>query len=127
MIMAAGPFIRGLMCYSAAEAAWLASECFDDIVVAYPKVEPSGLRAVAAHLRKGRLITLMVDSVMQVEQIDSLARAEDVVFRLSINLDLSSVFPGVYFGVYRSPVRDGRACGRDCPTPRRATRRTDGL
>ncbi|CAH2793848.1 MAG: L-gulono-1,4-lactone oxidase (EC [uncultured Caballeronia sp.] len=29
------------MCYSAAEAAWLASECFDDIVVAYPKVEPS--------------------------------------------------------------------------------------
>lgn len=40
-VLAAGPFMQGLLCYSAAEAAWLAERGFDDIVVAYPTVEPT--------------------------------------------------------------------------------------
>ncbi|MEQ5842766.1 amino acid deaminase/aldolase [Paraburkholderia acidicola] len=106
LALATGNFIRGLLCYSPAEAAWLASQGLDDLVVAYPSVEREDLRAVAAQLRNGRSITLMVDSMAQVEQIDALARAEGVVFPLSIDLDMSSAFPGIYFGVYRSPVHD---------------------
>ncbi|WP_323123034.1 amino acid deaminase/aldolase [Burkholderia alba] len=127
-ILAAGPFMQGLLCYSAAEAAWLAGDGFDDLVVAYPSVEPAELRAVAAQLRLGRSITLMVDSVAQVEHIDALARLERVVIPLAIDLDMSSPFPGLYFGMYRSPVRDAAsAVALADDIARRAGVRLDGL
>ena len=107
-VLASGAPFRGLMCYSPAEAAWLASLGFDDLLVAYPSVEPDDLRAVAAQVRAGRTIALMVDSAAQVQRIAAIARAEGVVQPLAIDLDMSSDFPGLHFGVFRSPV-DGPA------------------
>ncbi len=106
--IAAGPAVQGLLCYSPAEAAWLASQGFEDLVVAYPSVEPADVRAVAAQLRAGRGITLMVDDAAQVARIAAIAQAEGVVVPLAIDLDMSSDFPGIRFGVYRSPI-DGPA------------------
>ena len=103
-LLATGPYFRGLMCYSPAEAAWLAAQGFDDLLVAYPSVEPADLRAVAAQVRAGRGITLMVDGAAQVQRIAAIAQAEGVVQPLAIDLDMSSDFPGLRFGVYRSPV-----------------------
>ena len=103
-VLASGPGFQGLMCYSPAEAAWLASHGFDDLLVAYPSVEPDDLRAVAAQLRAGRLVTLMVDSAAQVQRIAAIARLEGVVQPLAIDLDMSSDFPGLHFGVLRSPI-----------------------
>lgn len=105
-IMAAAPFMKGLLCYSAAEAAWLASQGFDDVVVAYPTVDVSDIRNVAHQLGLGRSITLMVDNLAQVITINEIALAEGVVIPLSIDLDMSSDFPGLYFGVHRSPIND---------------------
>lgn len=105
-ILAAGPFMQGLLCYSVGEAAWLASEGFDDIVVAYPSVETADIMAAAAQIKKGRSITLMVDCAEQVVKISQIAREQDVVIPLAIDLDMSSAFPGIYFGVHRSPVHD---------------------
>jgi D-serine deaminase-like pyridoxal phosphate-dependent protein len=107
-LLHAGPFMRGLLCYSPAEAAWLADQGFDDLVVAYPSVEASELSAVSQHIRAGRSITLMVDHAAQIDRIEELAAAAGVVMPLAIDLDMSSDFPGVRFGVYRSPV-DGAA------------------
>ena len=104
-VLASGPQLRGLMCYSPAEAAWLASQGFDDLLVAYPSVEPDDLRAVAAQLRAGRRITLMVDGAEQVRRIASVAELEGVVQPLAIDLDMSSDFPGLHFGVLRSPIK----------------------
>ncbi|NIE85533.1 MULTISPECIES: amino acid deaminase/aldolase [unclassified Burkholderia] len=104
--LAGGPFMQGLLCYSAAEAAWLADSGFDDIVVAYPGVEPDDLRAVAVQSRRGRSITLMVDAAAQVDAIARIARDEAVTIPLAIDLDMSSAYPGLHFGMYRSPVRD---------------------
>ena len=104
-VLASGPQLRGLMCYSPAEAAWLASQGFDDLLVAYPSVEPDDLRAVAAQLRVGRRITLMVDGAEQVRRIASVAELEGVVQPLAIDLDMSSDFPGLHFGVLRSPIK----------------------
>ena len=103
-LLATGPYFQGLMCYSPAEAAWLASLGFDDLLVAYPSVEPQDLRAVAAQVRAGRSITLMVDGAAQVSRIAAIAQAEGVVQPLAIDLDMSSDFPGLHFGVYRSPI-----------------------
>lgn len=128
LALASSPLMRGLLCYSPMEAAWLASQGFDDLVVAYPSVEPSALRAVAEQLRAGRSITLMVDCPQQVECIDVLARSEGVVVPLSIDLDMSSSFPGIYFGVYRSPVRDvASAIALANDIARRPNVRLDGL
>jgi len=107
-VLASGAPFRGLMCYSPAEAAWLASLGFDDLLVAYPSVEPEDLRAVAAQLRAGRTIALMVDSAAQVQRIATIAREAGVVQPLAIDLDMSSDFPGLHFGVFRSPI-DGPA------------------
>jgi D-serine deaminase-like pyridoxal phosphate-dependent protein len=106
--LASSPQFRGLMCYSPAEAAWLASLGFDDLLVAYPSVEPDDLRAVAAQVRAGRTIALMVDAAIQVRRIAAIAQAEGVVQPVAIDLDMSSEFPGLHFGVFRSPV-DGAA------------------
>ncbi|WP_256679885.1 amino acid deaminase/aldolase [Pseudomonas sp. R1-43-08] len=105
-IMEAGPFMQGLLCYCAGEAAWLASQGFDDIVVAYPTVDVRDILKVAAQLRRGRSITLMVDNLAQVVAINEIALNEDVIIPLSIDLDMSSNFPGLYFGVHRSPIND---------------------
>ena len=103
-VLATGPYFQGLMCYSPAEAAWLASQGFDDLLVAYPSVEPDDLRAVAAQVRAGRTIALMVDGVAQVQRIAAIAKGEGVVQPLAIDLDMSSDFPGLHFGVFRSPI-----------------------
>ena len=105
-IMAAGPFMRGLLCYSADEAAWLAGQGFDDIVVAYPTVDARDLLKVAAQLQRGKSITLMVDNLAQVARINDIGLTEGIVIPLAIDLDMSSEFPGLYFGVHRSPIND---------------------
>ena len=127
-VLASGSPFRGLMCYSPSEAAWLASLGFDDLLVAYPSVEPEDLRAVAAQLRAGRAIALMVDSVAQVQRIAAIARSEGVVQPLAIDLDMSSDFPGLHFGVLRSPI-DGpeAALALAAEIARHPSLRLDGL
>jgi D-serine deaminase-like pyridoxal phosphate-dependent protein len=126
--LASSAQFQGLMCYSPAEAAWLASLGFDDLLVAYPSVEPDDLRAVAAQGRAGRKIALMVDSAIQVQRIAAIARAEGVVQPVAIDLDMSSDFPGLHFGVFRSPV-DGvaAALALAAEIARHASLRLDGL
>ena len=127
-VLASGPQFRGLMCYSPAEAAWLASQGFDDLLVAYPSVEPDDLRAVAAQVRTGRRITLMVDGAAQVQRIAAIAQAEGIVQPLAIDLDMSSDFPGLHFGVFRSPVNGvAPALALAAEIARHPSLRIDGL
>ena len=127
-VLASGAPFRGLMCYSPAEAAWLASLGFDDLLVAYPSVEPEDLRAVAAQLRAGRTIALMVDSAAQVQHIAAIAREEGVVQPLAIDLDMSSDFPGLHFGVLRSPIAGpAAAVALAAEIARHSSLRLDGL
>jgi len=126
--LASGAGIRGLMCYSPAEAAWLASQGFDDLLVAYPSVEPDDLRAVAAQGRAGRTIALMVDGAEQVRRIAAIAQAEGVVQPLCMDLDMSSDFPGLHFGVHRSPIKDVHAAlALAAEIARHPSLRLDGL
>ena len=127
-VLASGAPFRGLMCYSPAEAAWLASLGFDDLLVAYPSVEPEDLRAVAAQLRAGRTIALMVDGAAQVQRIAAIAREEGVVQPLAIDLDMSSDFPGLHFGVFRSPINGPEAAlALAAEIARHPSLRLDGL
>ena len=108
-LLVPGSGFEGLLCYSGREAAWLAGQGFDDLLVAYPTTEPADLSAVAARLGEGKRITLMVDDPAQLALITAQPRPEGARWRLAIDLDMSSRFPGLYFGVQRSPVRSADA------------------
>jgi D-serine deaminase-like pyridoxal phosphate-dependent protein len=103
-VQALSPRFQGLLCYSAREAAWLSTQGFDDLLVAYPTIDRTDIEAAAASLKAGRRIVLMVDDAEQVTALAAQARALGVKLLLCIDLDMSMSLPGLHFGVRRSPV-----------------------
>jgi D-serine deaminase-like pyridoxal phosphate-dependent protein len=82
----------------------------------------------AAQLRLGRRIALMVDDAEQVARLAALAQAQGVVQPLAIDLDMSSSFPGLHFGVRRSPVNGvAKALALAAEIARHPALRLDGL
>jgi D-serine deaminase-like pyridoxal phosphate-dependent protein len=104
-ILASGPPYAGVMCYTPFEAAFLAKHGLDDLLVGYPCGTPQAIQAACAALRAGSSVTLMVDAPEQVTFIAALAASEGVTIPLCLDLDLTVEFPGLRFGVWRSPVR----------------------
>jgi D-serine deaminase-like pyridoxal phosphate-dependent protein len=98
------PRFATLLCFTADEALHLAAAGFDDLVVAYPTVDPAHLRAVAAATDAGHRVTLMVDSVAHVEHLERTLPADGQPVPVCIDLDLSWDLPGLRFGVERSPT-----------------------
>ncbi|MBX3276332.1 MAG: alanine racemase [Sandaracinaceae bacterium] len=100
-----GDAFRGLMCYSPREAAFLAGEGLDDLLVAYPSTR--GLADVAAHVARGKTIRLMADGVAQLRAYAQAARAAGVVLDVLLELDVAYQPLGgrLHLGVLRSPLR----------------------
>jgi D-serine deaminase-like pyridoxal phosphate-dependent protein len=103
-VQALSPRFQGLLCYSAREAAWLVSQGFDDLLVAYPTVDPADIAAIAPQLAAGSRIVLMVDDAEQLVALAAQARLHAVKLPLCIDLDMSMSMPGLHFGVRRSPI-----------------------
>jgi D-serine deaminase-like pyridoxal phosphate-dependent protein len=104
-ILAAAPDLQGLMCFTAREAAYLASQGFDDLLIGYPAWHPDDLAAVAHATAAGAHITLMVDSLAHVAQVEDTARRLGVRLPLCLEVDTSLALPGLHFGAWRSPLR----------------------
>jgi D-serine deaminase-like pyridoxal phosphate-dependent protein len=94
---------RGTLAFTLAEALWLADHGESDLVVAYPSADGAALRALA----DGPPVTVMVDSIEQLELIErALGSAPERPIRVCIDVD-SSWWPlggRVRIGVKRSPV-----------------------
>lgn len=108
----ARPGWHGVLAFSAAEAAHLCAQGFDDVLVAYPCVERAPLRALVHHTCDGAGPILMVDDAAHVKLAAEVAREHGVTFELAIDLDVALDLPGLYFGVRRSPIRDVDAARR---------------
>ena len=104
-IMAADPCFQGIMCYTAQEAVYLASQGFEDLLIGYPAWDEQDIAGVARATAAGTHITLMVDSTEHVEQIELIASRYGVRLPLCLEIDMSMDLPGLHFGVWRSPVR----------------------
>ncbi|RAP74636.1 amino acid deaminase/aldolase [Paenibacillus montanisoli] len=95
---------QGIMCYTADEASLLAREGFDDLLLGYPQWQAERLGELIAHIEAGRSITFMVDCEEHVRQIERLAAERGVVVPLCLDIDMSADYPGLHFGVWRSPL-----------------------
>jgi D-serine deaminase-like pyridoxal phosphate-dependent protein len=105
----AKPGYRGVMCYSLPEALWLhAMGTSDDVLVAYPTVDATAIRALAADDAARRQITIMVDSPAHLDVVDRVLGADHPEIRVCLELDVSwrplGGRPAVHIGTRRSPL-----------------------
>ncbi len=105
-ILAADSCFQGIMCYSPHEAVYLASQGFSDLLLGYPIWNKEDIIAIARATIDGASITLMVDSVEHVEQIEKVAQQQGARLPLCLEIDLALSLPGLHFGVWRSPLRN---------------------
>jgi D-serine deaminase-like pyridoxal phosphate-dependent protein len=96
----------GLMTFTLAESLWLHGLGFDDLLLAYPTADRGAL-AELGRLDSERPPIVMVDSVEQLDYIESAVGAGGRPVRVCIEIDLAWWALGgrVKVGVKRSPVR----------------------
>ena len=104
-ILAADERFIGVMCLTAREAVYLASQGIADVLIGYPCSAAADVADVAQATQAGAHIMLMVDDLTQVERIEAVARERDVRLPLCLDIDLSLDLPGLHFGTWRSPLR----------------------
>lgn len=98
--------VSGLMCYSPEEAVWLVQNGFPDVLMGYPTIHKPSIEGICRSNKGGHgTIAFMVDHVDQLQAIQDVSKAEDVVSHICIDVDMSVQFPGVYFGVWRSSLK----------------------
>jgi len=103
-ILSAGSVFQGIMCFTGREAVWLAGQGFDDLLLGYPIWNRDEIEGIARLVHEGRSIVLMVDSTEHVEHIERIAQAAGVRVPVCLDIDMSSAYPGLRFGVWRSPL-----------------------
>jgi D-serine deaminase-like pyridoxal phosphate-dependent protein len=99
--------LRGLMCFSAEEADFLAGEGFDRLLVAYPTLQGKALDALARRAKEGREVSVAVDSPEAALAASAAAGRVGVTLDLVFCVDMSwePVGPGAHIGVLRSPLQ----------------------
>src|SRR3954471_596290 len=106
----ARPGFAGILAYSLPEALWLSGgddPVSKDVVVGYPSADRSALRRLAADESAAGRVTLMVDSLEQLDLVDSVVPADRrPTLRICLDVDASLRSAGgrVHVGVRRSPV-----------------------
>jgi len=103
----------GVLAYSLAEALWL-SQTIDDVVLGYPTVDRAAIARLALDAAAAERITLMVDSIAQLDLIDAVAPPRSrPELRVALDLDVSIHLPVLgHLGVRRSPLTDAEAAVR---------------
>lgn len=102
------PGFEGTLAFTLPEALWLANNDFEDIVVGYPTTDREALIALS-HLHEqapSARVSVMVDSVEQLDLIVASSGATEVPVRVCIDLDAGLWLASgrVRIGAKRSPV-----------------------
>lgn len=97
---------QGLMCYSSKEAVFLANKGFDDILIGYPCIDKESLKEISLLTASGHVIVCMVDALEHIDLLETIASETNGKFYVCIDVDMSTKFPMLHFGVRRSPLQD---------------------
>ncbi len=102
-----GSAVSGVMCYSVAEAVFLAELGFDDLLIAYPTTEQAEIALVKQAVQAGKTITLMADCPEHLAKLSEAWRFSGgrSPLRICIEIDVSWRPWGQHFGSQRSPIR----------------------
>ena len=108
-IFAADPDVyRGILTFTVEETAWLAGLGFDDMIVAYPSVQPSDIALLVGLTKAGKQVWLMVDSVEHLRILSKAGVDSGVTLHACLEVDMAYRplnLPSVHLGLRRSPVR----------------------
>jgi len=97
---------QGLMCFSAEEISFLAGQGFDDLLLAYPTVQPPDLAALREVHAGGTRVIAMVDAHEQLQALSRAMAEIDEPLPVAVDVDMSLRVGGAaHIGVRRSPVR----------------------
>jgi len=100
-----GAAVSGLMTYSARETRFLAEQGFEDLLLAYPTVQPSDVGALAAAAKR-TTVRVVCDEPEHLEALEGGASAAGVRLGVIVEVDLSyRPVERLHLGVRRSPLR----------------------
>jgi len=95
----------GFMTFSARESLYLSQQGLDDFLIGYPFMQRAEVEAYVALRRAGKRAIAMVDSFEQAEAIHYGLRGTKLEGWVCLDVDVSSDWGWLYFGVRRSPLR----------------------
>ncbi len=98
---------RGILGFTLEEAAFLVSKGFDDIIVAYPSVQPSDINLFTKLAKAKKKVTLMIDSIEHLRIFSDAGEKARVVLSLCMEVDMAyrPLKSNIHLGIRRSPVR----------------------
>lgn len=97
---------QGIMCFTLPEAVFLSKNNFDDILAGYPCMQENYIAEVCSEIKRGKKIILMIDCIEHAQKANEIAGKHNVVLPLCLDIDMSTKFPFLYFGVNRSPLKN---------------------
>ncbi len=103
-ILASDSIYKGIMCFTGNEALFLLEQGLDDLLLGYPIVNQHEIEQICIATKNGKKIVLMVDSEAHLHLVNEIAKKVGVVQPLCMDIDMSTAFPGIHFGVMRSPL-----------------------
>ncbi len=94
----------GIMAYHPNEALALSKMGFDNILLGYPYIHSNEIAPLLEEVKNGKLIIFMVDDIAQINIIEKEAQKANIKAKVCIDVDMSSDFGSIHFGVYRSSI-----------------------
>ncbi|GHO64751.1 hypothetical protein KSC_036430 [Ktedonobacter sp. SOSP1-52] len=109
-ILEANACFQGIMCFTAREAAFLAEQGFDDLLLGYPTWNEEDLAEIARVNAQGKRAVLMVDSLEQIAQAERVAQQFAVRLPLCLDIDMSLPCRGCTSASGAHPCAPSRMC-----------------
>ncbi len=106
-----GSLFQGVMCFSCAEAVFLAQRGFDDLLIAYPPFQKLDLNRVARLSADGVRVAVMCDSPGSLRRLSraGVEHGTTVNTVLCVDMSLKALGGRVHVGVRRSPLHEEQA------------------
>lgn len=97
---------HGFLTFTAEETAFLADSGHDDFILAYPTVQPVDMDILAWIVKKGKLVSIMVDNPQHLDVLDAAGKKHGLIFNACMEIDMAyRPLPNMHLGLRRSPIR----------------------
>ncbi|WP_255485485.1 alanine racemase [Sporosarcina sp. BP05] len=95
----------GWMTFDLRETLFLLKKGFNDLLLGYPQVEEQAVMLLIPYIREGRTVVFMVDHIEHWEWLESIAKLNDIILEICIDINVSTDFKILYFGTNRSSLK----------------------